>query len=127
MNYSFSDFLANNDEELGNNDNNNLILNQERNTRMNWGLSERRINNNSARSGIEIPEFNSFPPPPNTLPITPPAVSPSSYLSFLDSPIFVSTPSVSSLTPFVVLFCLICSNKCLSNVFCVDSSISKSW
>ncbi|KAK9289654.1 hypothetical protein L1049_007812 [Liquidambar formosana] len=82
---SFTDLLASNIEDLGSNDHS-------------WGIQDRVLMD---RTGSEMPKFKSLPPP--SLPISPPPISPSSYLTFptglslselLDSPAFVSSSNI---------------------------------
>ncbi|GMY25617.1 probable WRKY transcription factor 33 [Fagus crenata] len=74
---SFTDLLSNNKT-------------MDQNNELSWGLSDHK----SDRFGNEIPKFKSLPPP--SLPLSPPPLSPSSYLvglsptDFLMSPLFGS-------------------------------------
>ncbi|KAI3472846.1 hypothetical protein Pfo_029975 [Paulownia fortunei] len=90
---SFTDLLATGkeeEEEQG--------LNQE-NSSFSWRMNSELANNQ--HKSIEIPKYKSFPPA--SLPISPPPLSPSSYLSFppsltpsilLDSPVLFSSSNV---------------------------------
>ncbi|XP_050244065.1 probable WRKY transcription factor 33 [Quercus robur] len=60
---SFTDLLSNN-------------KNMDQESELRWGLSDLK----SDRNGNEIPKFKSLPPP--SLPLSPPPLSPSSYLAF---------------------------------------------
>lgn len=82
---SFTDLLSNN-------------KNMDQENELRWGLSDLK----SDRNGNEIPKFKSLPPP--SLPLSPPPLSPSSYLAFptglsptefLMSPLFGSNYNVS--------------------------------
>ena len=79
---SFTDLLSNNKT-------------MDQNNELSWGLSDHK----SDRFGNEIPKFKSLPPP--SLPLSPPPLSPSSYLvglsptDFLMSPLFGSNYNVS--------------------------------
>nr|WGV38233.1 WRKY [Loropetalum chinense var. rubrum] len=87
MTSSFIDLL-NGNEDLGN------YQNRERSSAVNWGVMDQ----SGVEMEMEMPKFKSLPPP--SLPLSPPPVSPSSYLTFppglsfadlLDSPAFLST------------------------------------
>lgn len=92
-NFSFSNqFMTSFTDLLSNNKN----MDQENELR--WGLSDLK----SDRNGNEIAKFKSLPPP--SLPLSPPPLSPSSYLAFptglsptefLMSPLFGSNYNVS--------------------------------
>ncbi|XP_059430731.1 WRKY transcription factor WRKY24-like [Corylus avellana] len=91
MTTSFSDLLASSYDDESNNNNNNTENKQFR------GLSERI----AERMGSGVPKFKSIPPP--SLPISPPAVSPSSYFAIpagmspaelLDSPVLLNSCNI---------------------------------
>lgn len=93
MTSSFSDLLASADDEPVHNANNNNTDSYHRR-----GLADRI----AERTGSGVPKFKSIPPP--SLPISPPAVSPSSYFAIppglspaelLDSPVLLNTSNVS--------------------------------
>lgn len=90
---SFTDLLASNKQEEGEEE----AMSQAKSSFC-WGMNSELVNKN-----IEIPKYKSFPPA--SLPISPPPVSPSSYLSIppslspsilLDSPVLFSTSNVST-------------------------------
>ncbi|KAI3447833.1 hypothetical protein Pfo_004498 [Paulownia fortunei] len=90
---SFTDLLASNKQEEE-----EEAMNQPRSS-FTWGMNSQRVNNQY--KSIEIPKYKSFPPA--SLPISPPPVSPSSYLSIppslspsilLDSPVLFSSSNV---------------------------------
>jgi WRKY transcription factor 33 len=94
MTTSFSDLLASAYDDDSNNNNTKTENKQFR------GLSDRI----AERTGSGVPKFKSIPPP--SLPISPPAVSPSSYFAIpagmspaelLDSPVLLNSCNVSVL------------------------------
>ncbi|CAB4284872.1 unnamed protein product [Prunus armeniaca] len=89
MTSSFTHLLTSNMNNMDSN------IDQER---TNWGLSDYSSDRLMDRNGIEIPKFKSLQPP--SLPMSPPPVSPSSYLAstpafsptdFFSSPMFLSS------------------------------------
>lgn len=87
------------------------LMNQEKSSSFsNWGMNSYEAANNQHKSNIEIPKYKSFPPA--SLPISPPPLSPSSYLSFpstlspsilLDSPVLFSSSNVSLLPYYLFI------------------------
>lgn len=93
MTSSFTHLLTSNMNNMDSN------IDQER---TNWGLSDYSSGRLMDRNGNEIPKFKSLQPP--SLPMSPPPVSPSSYLAstpafsptdFFSSPMFLSSSNVS--------------------------------
>lgn len=71
-----------------------------------WGMNSQVVNKN-----VEIPKYKSFPP--SSLPLSPPPLSPSSYLSIppslspsilLDSPVLFSTSNVSTPISYIYIY-----------------------
>lgn len=92
MSTSFNDLLSSHKQE----DDQEEAMSQPK-SHFSWGINSELLNKN-----IEIPKYKSFPP--SSLPLSPPPLSPSSYLSIppslspsllLDSPVLFASSNVS--------------------------------
>lgn len=98
-----------------------MMMNQAAKSSFSWGGMNSEHNKNKTSMDIVPPKYKSFPPA--SLPVSPPPLSPSSYLSFpptlspsvlLDSPVLFSSSNVSYFLPPLPLI-FICYNFFLNN------------
>ncbi|XP_071910287.1 probable WRKY transcription factor 33 [Coffea arabica] len=98
---SFSDLINGNNTSTSGNDQ-GMMNNRSNQDKLpfSWELHDQMINKQAGTTPAEIPKFKSFPP--TSLPLSPPPVSPSSFLAFppslspsvlLDSPVLFSNSS----------------------------------